>query len=269
MDNKIKNYLKIIDKFIDEMGYKKDKHFLGVYFYGSALTGFVNKNSDIDLHIVFDDFDKNHIFRGVHFIDNNKIEYFEKTIGDLYLSLENDIQDGNIAWYSMLGKSRILYDKNNELKKLQEHTLSVYKNGLPKFDQQDILEYISIIDNRMNKLKILSEENGENFYHLYHITIEKIRRFYHSINGFPKINTSKIYRVYKNDDYRKSYYEGEFVSEKFKAMYYRLIKRNDLSMHEQYNNLDKFYSYVKNGVSLPKGNYRIKIKSRNKKTNQI
>lgn len=263
----MKNFEDIIEKFINEMKYKENKHFLGVYFYGSCLSGFNNENSDIDLHIVFDGFDKGHIYRGVQYIDNYKIEYFEKTIDDLYLSIDNDIQDRNIAWKNMLAESKIIYDKNGELKKLQEYAKNKYENGLPKLDNQDAMEQIAIINNRMEKLKVLLKENCESFYHLYHITIEKVRRFYHSLNGYPKINTTKIYKVYKNDGYRKSYYQGEFVNEEFKNMYYSLITDFNLNKEILYNNLKNFYDYTKNGLDLPNGNYRIKIKSRNNKLN--
>ena len=32
---------------IKEMEYDKNSHFLGIYFYGSSLTGFANENSDL------------------------------------------------------------------------------------------------------------------------------------------------------------------------------------------------------------------------------
>ncbi len=65
----MEKYLDIINKFIAKMNYKNDSHFLGVYFYGSCLTGFNNSSSDIDLHIIFDNSDLKHIFRGVCYID--------------------------------------------------------------------------------------------------------------------------------------------------------------------------------------------------------
>lgn len=259
----MKNYLKIIDKFVDEMKYKDNEHFLGVFFYGSSFTGFNNENSDIDLHIVFDNFDKTHIYRGIHYIDGHKIEYFEKYIDDLYLSVDNDIKDRNIAWNSMLANSLILYDKTAKLKLLQNYAKKAYAKGLPKLDKLDTLEYIAIINNRMEKLKSLSEENAEHFYHLYHLTIEKIRRFYHSLNGYPKINTTKIYKIYKNDEYRKSYYQGDFVNEDFKKVYFDLITTTSTNKLDLYKKLENFYNYAKNGVELPKENYKIKIKSRN------
>ena len=259
----MKKYLDIIDKFVKEMEYDKNSHFLGIYFYGSSLTGFDNDKSDIDLHVVFDDSDSTHIYRGIHYINGKRIEYFEKCINDLYLSVENDIKERNIAWYSILGCSMILYDKSGLLYKLQNYTKYIYINGLPKIDYEDTMELIAIINNRIEKLKIACDNDDGNFYNLYHLTIEKIRRLYHSIKGYPKINTSKIYKIYKNDEYRKTYYNGEFVSDEFKNMYFDLIEDRDRDKNKLLNNIIRFYDYVKDGINLPCGNYRIKIKSRN------
>lgn len=258
----MEKYLKIINKFIEKMNYRNNSHYLGVYFYGSSLTGFNNDDSDIDLHVIFDDSDNTHIYRGVCYIDGFKIEYFEKCISDLYLSVKNDIKEMNGSWYSMLGTSKIIEDKNDKLLELKKYTLAVYSKGLPKMDNQDIMEKISIIDNRMKRLKKLSLDNTTNFYSLYYITIEKIRRFYHSINGLPKINTSKIYRVYKCDEYRKSYFPGEFVSDEFKKLYFDLIETEERDKKVLFGKLEKFYDYVKDGRKLD-SEFRLKIKSRN------
>ncbi len=254
-------YLDIINMFIDNMNYKNNSHFLGVYFYGSCLTGFNNSSSDIDLHIIFDDSDLNHIFRGVSYIDGIKIEYFEKCISDVYLSVKNDIKECNWSWYSMIGKSYIICDKNDELKKLQEYTVSTYKN-ISGLDEEDILEYVSIINNRMDKLKKCLDEDSFNFYSLFYITVEKVRRFYHSIHGFPKINTSKIYRVYKDDNYRKSYFPFEFVSYEFKRIYLEIIESKDLDKNKLFSLLLELYNYVLDGRKLD-SEFRIHIKSRN------
>ena len=38
------------------------------------------------------------------------------------------------------------------------------------------------------------------FEHLYHLTIEKIRRFYHNLNGMPRIETYKGFKWFYADD---------------------------------------------------------------------
>lgn len=257
----MENFLDIINKFILKMGYTNNSHFLGIYFYGSSLTGFNNKDSDIDLHVIFDNSDFKHIFRGVCYIDGIRIEYFEKCISDVYLSVKNDIKECNWSWYSMIGKSYIVCDKNDELKKLQEYTLDVYKN-INGIDEEDIYEKISIINNRMSKLKKCLEEDSPNFFSLFYITVEKIRRFYHSIHGFPKINTSKIYRIYKDDEYRKSYFPNEFVSDEFKKIYLSIIESSIMNKEILFDKLVKLYNYVLDGRKLD-NEFRIHIKSRN------
>ena len=73
----------------------------------------------------------------------------------------------------------------------------------------------------MQKLKVSCINNDPSFYHLYQITIEKIRRFYHSINGLPKINTSKIYKVYKNDDYPAYKYMNQYQLDEVISTFYK------------------------------------------------
>jgi len=258
----MEKHLEIIDKFIKKMNYKDNSHYLGIYFYGSRLTGFHNTNSDIDLHVVFDNYDKEHIYRGTCIIDGIKIEYFEKCINDLYLSVENDIKERNYSWYSILGTSKIINDSKGELYKLQKHTLREYQKGLPKMEEQDIMENIAIINNRIEKLRYFCENDNPNFYSLYYITVEKLRRLYHGIHGLPRINTSKIYRVYKDDEYRKTFFNGDFISDEFRKMYLDLIEINSRNKSVLLKLIEEFYLYIKDGRKIDK-EYRIKIKSRN------
>jgi len=259
----MEKYLEIINKFIDKMDYRNNSHYLGIYFYGSSQTGFSTDSSDIDLHVIFDNIDEKHIYRGITYIDGIKIEYFEKSINDLYLSVDNDIKERNYSWHSILGASVIIEDTNGSLHKLQEYTINSYQKDLTKMEEQDIMEKIAIINNRMEKLRYFCKNESPYFYSLYYITIEKIRRFYHGIHGLPRINTSKIYRVYKDDDYRKTYFNGEFVSEEFKKIYFNLIEIESRDKEKLLELIEEFYQYVKSGRELPNNEYKIKIKSRN------
>lgn len=61
------------------MGYRENSHTLGILFYGSYLYGLDNENSDIDLHIIYDDSNQK-LIRGNTYIDDTRIEYFEKIL---------------------------------------------------------------------------------------------------------------------------------------------------------------------------------------------
>ena len=111
-----------IQHFIEKMNYLENEHVLGVFFCGSYLSGFQHKNSDIDLNIVFDQSQNDHLVRGTLLVDGIRIEYFEKPIQDLYDSVDRDYQNQNNALLSIIGTAEIIFDKTGELKKLQDYT---------------------------------------------------------------------------------------------------------------------------------------------------
>lgn len=256
--------LKIINKFIDKMNYKENEHVLGVYFYGSFLTGFNNKYSDIDLHVIFDDNNPLHIIRGITHIDGIRIEYFEKAIGDLYLTVENDYKNQSNAPLSILGTSKIIFDKDGSLKKLQEYTKKKFANPLPKLNNETAKEQVSILNNRMEKLRNAAADNSPYFYHLYHVSLEKIRKFYHKLNGMPEVQTTKIFRVYQDEDYRKSFYKDKIPEQEFIDMFINAATDTSDNKLALLKNIEDLYNYAKRNVELNEDDYRILIESHNK-----
>lgn len=252
--------LKKILLFIKEMGYLNNEHCLGVFVYGSSLTGFNTSYSDIDLHVIFDNENLEHLIRGAKIIDGTKIEYFEKPIRDIYLSIENGYLNQDNACYPLFGKGAIVFERNNKLKALQQYAINRFSTPMPPLDEEDSKEQVSIINNRMEKLERYAIEDDPKFDHLYHLTIDKIRKFYHKVIGISKIPTSKVYRIYTDEEYRKSTYkenpEPEFVN-----MYLNLITTNCVDRLHKFQMVKQFYNYAIRNIDL--GNeYRIMIKNR-------
>lgn len=256
--------LLIIQKFIANMKYLENEHFLGMFFYGSFLTGYNNKNSDIDLHVIFDDSDFKHLIRGTQYVDGIRIEYFEKPISDLYLSIDNDYQNQKNALFSIIGTSKIIFDKTGDLKKLQEYAFKTFSNPLPALEVEEAREYVSILNNRVEKLRKAFEDDGPYFFHLYHLTLEKIRKFYHRLNGMPEVQTSKVFRIYTDENYRKSFYKENIPELEFVSLYLDAISDVSLDKEEKLSKINRLFEYSKRNVELNEEEYRILIKSRNK-----
>ena len=255
----------IISRFIDEMKYLENEHVLGCFFCGSFLTGYNHKNSDIDLQIVFDNSDPKHLIRGNHHINGIKIEYFEKPIDDIYLSIENEYQHQNNALLSIIGTSKIIFDKTitKELQKLQQYTLTKFSSPLPPLETEEAREYVSILNNRMEKLEKAALDDSPYFYHLYHLTLEKIRKFYHQLNGMPSVQTSKVFRVYTDEKYREIFYKDNIPEDEFISMYLDAICDNSLDKNNKLEKVKQLFEYAKRNVDLNEDSYRILIKSRN------
>lgn len=253
--------LKKVLKFIKKMDYLSNEHCLGVIVYGSSLTGFNTSLSDIDLQIIFDETDSNHLIRGNEIIDNTKIEYFEKPIRDVYLEIENSFLNQNNAPYSIIGKGTIVFERNNKLNLLKQYALNRFRTPLPPLSDNDAKEQVSIIDNKMEKLENLVWDNDPKFEHLYHLTIDKIRKFYHKKLGISKVPTSKVYRIYTDEEYRKSVYK-ENPELEFIYMYLNLITTSSTDILERLEMIKEFYNYATRNITL-EDDYRILIKSRN------
>lgn len=172
----MKKYEIVMERFKQEMGYQENEHVLEAFFYGSYLTGLQHEGSDIDMHIVFDNTNPLHLIRANKHYEDIKIEYFEKPLQDLYLSVENAIRTRNVAWLSILGTSKILFDKKEELQKLQNYTLEVYEEPLEKLDENQAKEYVSIINNRIEKLEKSLEEHSLMFNSFVSCNIRKNKK---------------------------------------------------------------------------------------------
>ena len=132
---------------------------------------------------------------------------------------------------------------------------------MPCLSEDDAREQVSIINNRMDKLEKFAFENDPRFEHLSHLTIDKLRKFYHKSIGISKIPTSKVYRIYTDEDYRNSVYK-ENPNLKFVNMYLSLITTNCVDKLQRLEMIKEFYNYVTRNINLG-DNYRILIKSRN------
>lgn len=149
-----------IQDFLKINNYLQDEHILGVLFYGSYKHGLNNQNSDIDLHIIYDDSNPEHLIRGNTFVNGIRIEYFEKTISEIYNNVEEGYTTQDNATESIIGKADIIYEKDNSMQDLQEYVLNRFKNGLPPLTENEAKEQVSIINNRMEKLKKYAQEDS-------------------------------------------------------------------------------------------------------------
>lgn len=262
---KVKVY-EIIQKFIKEKKFIQDENVIGILFYGSSRYGLNNKNSDIDLLIVYDD--SNYQFpliRGNAYVDGMRIEYFKKTIREIYINAEEDFMTQSNASLSIIGKAEIIYEKNSTMHCLQEYILNKFKNGVPPITEDRAREKLATINNRIERLEkyAVSEQYGYYFDHLYNLIIEMIRRFYHELNGIPRIETYKGFKLYTNQKYQDMFSIDYIPEPEFLKMYFELVQNQEKNPKERLDEIKKFYEYAKRTLDFDENNHRISIKSRN------
>lgn len=259
-------YKMAIFHFIEKKEYLENEHVLGIIAYGSYLTGYNHKNSDIDMHIIMDDSDM-HLYRGVSQVDGFKIEYFEKPISDIYLSVENDFETNENALLTIIGHGKILFDRNNEMSKLKSYVLRKYSNPLPKLSGDDAKEMAVIIDNRMVKLRSMLEQHKPEFLYNYYLVIEKIRKFYSRMCGCANTPVDKTFRIYTDSKYREAFCKTVIPDDEFIDLYFNAVT-NTGSNEEKMIAATTLYNYATRDLELDSNDYRIQIKSRNNPHNR-
>lgn len=233
------NYTKIIDSFLQVNNLTTDnKHILGVLFYGSRSYNVNDKNSDIDLLIVTD---RHENYKGVSYVDEIKVEYFEKSIYDLIEKM--DMLEENNSLVSIFTNGMIIFSKNQTLEWLKEEILS-RKNTLKKPKKKKV--NTTVINEFLDVFNSLKENN--NFFdYIFHNLIESIRKIYHKENGYPPIPSMKTYKLYTDNEYATKYYCTKIPKQVFVDMYL------DLTI-EGYNEI-KFKSFI-NKITLDDTNFK-------------
>lgn len=262
----MEKYQIAVTKFIDEMNYLKNEHILGIIIYGSYTTGYNHKDSDIDMHIIMDNSDDK-LYRGVSNIDGFKIEYFEKPISDIYLSIENDFETNENAYLTIIGYGNILFDRNGEISSLKNYIIEKYNNPLPPLSGDDAKEMAVIIDNRIVKLRSMLENNRPEFIYNYYLVVEKIRKFYSRLCGCPNVPVDKTFKIYTDIKYREIFCKSAIPDNDFIQMYFNAVT-NKGTNEEKMNIIIRLYNYAIRNLDIDPNNYRILIKSRNNLRNK-
>lgn len=126
------NTIDIIYKFLDEQDYLNRKEILGIIFYGSSNYKTDTKDSDIDLLIITNDENN---YKGVTYVDNKKIEYFEKNVYDLAQKIEELPSNFDRSLESIFTNGKVIYDKHKTIKNLKDLVLE--NNEYPRKKKQN------------------------------------------------------------------------------------------------------------------------------------
>lgn len=249
----------VVLKFIDEMGYNENPNVLGIFLYGSSITGYATEISDVDIHVIT----KNTaiLYRGVQKVDGYKFEYFEKPLEDLYLTLDNEFETQNNALLSMIGKGILIYNVGEEAEKLQNAVLEKHSRPIPPVNSEIAKELVCIINTRVDRLEKLLTKDRFFFKFYCGVVLEKILLFYHRLLGCPVIPYEKSLDIYNDSEYRKAFCYEPIPEEKFIELYKNVIYSDSLEETMYY--IRGLFDYARRNVDVDPENYRIQILSRN------
>ena len=212
------NTIDIIYKFLDEQDYLNRKEILGIIFYGSSNYKTDTKYSDIDLLIITNDENN---YKGVTYVDNKKIEYFEKNVYDLAQKIEELPSNFDRSLESIFTNGKVIYDKHKTIENLKDLVLE--NNEYPRKKKQN--KFYSTSFSELKKTFFSTDKTSPYFNYIYYNFLEEIRKEYHIQNGYSKLPVNKIKKLYENSDYSEKYYCVKLPDIEFRNLYISLLEK--------------------------------------------
>lgn len=212
------NTIDIIYKFLDEQDYLNRKEILGIIFYGSSNYKTDTKYSDIDLLIITNDVNN---YKGVTYVDNKKIEYFEKNVYDLAQKIEELPSNFDRSLESIFTNGKVIYDKHKTIENLKDLVLE--NNEYPRKKKQN--KFYSTSFSELKKTFFSTDKTSPYFNYIYYNFLEEIRKEYHIQNGYSKLPVNKIKKLYENSDYSEKYYCVKLPDVGFRNLYISLLEK--------------------------------------------
>ena len=212
------NTIDIIYKFLDEQDYLNRKEILGIIFYGSSNYKTDTKDSDIDLLIITNDENN---YKGVTYVDNKKIEYFEKNVYDLAKKIEELPSNFDRSLESIFTNGKVIYDKHKTIENLKDLVLE--NNEYPRKKKQN--KFYSTSFSELKKAFFSTDKTSPYFNYIYYNFLEEIRKEYHIQNGYSKLPVNKIKKLYENSDYSEKYYCVKLPDIEFRNLYISLLEK--------------------------------------------
>ena len=235
------DYRESLNKFIDDMNYLKNDEVEGIVFYGSYHTGTNNEFSDIDLMILFDDDSDINQVKGYKKVKGITVEYFERTISKVYERANSDYMKCEDSLLSIIGYGEIIFDRNGKVQDLVDYVKEKYSRPLPTYTKHEALYQILSVKRAVDACEELRIQNDPYFENYFFITVERIRLFYHRLNGLSNLPQTKVCKLYTNERLREVQHK-RIPEQKFIDLYFRAIEYG-ISKEEKIARINELLNY--------------------------
>ena len=251
------NYRDALNKFIDDMNYLKNEEVEGIIFYGSYHTQTANEFSDIDLMILYDDDSDTNQIKGYKNVNGIQVEYFERTISKIYERANSDYMKCEDSLLSMIGYGEVIFDRNGKISDLVAYIKEKYSRPLPCYTKHEAIYQIAGIHKAVLALNELRIQNDPYFENYYFLTVERIRDFYHKLNGFSNLSQTKIYKLYTNERLQLAQHK-KIPEKKFIQLFFNAIEEGT-TKDQKLERINELYKYSTRKYDLNYDDLRIDL----------
>jgi len=234
--------------------WKNKKYVLGILLTGSYAVGLQNKNSDIDIRIIFDK-SKTKTLKGLTTINNYTFSYLGRNTESIKKKFNSEFINRQKFEAYIFNISKVLYDPKNIVTDLQE--LAATYTITPFLKKTNIKSEVKAglygLYNHKNHLLSIDEDSPFFSYH-YHILLKKTLHFYSSYLGYETFLDTKTEKVLCDAAYRKIYHWDDFPDKDFVKLWVSCIDPKNINKKTAIT----IYHYIESKIEkINEENFRI------------
>jgi hypothetical protein len=199
---------------------------LAALLTGSYATGNNNPSSDIDVHIVLSE-EVDWRQRGNQVVDGYLVEYFANPARQIYAYMEEDRKCGSKADANMFCSGCVLFDKTGILSEIKERAANDLAEQLLALDAGSLAMIKYGIWDRYDELGVCHKTGSPYFINMYCSLLEFLLESYTRFLRTPKLPASKVYRFFKDAEYRKKYNLGNYPDSTFADLYLGCVEEKN------------------------------------------
>lgn len=160
-------------------------------------------------------------------VDGVLIEYFANPVRQIRHYFEKEFKQNKRSTARIITIGKVLFDKAVIINELKREALEYMKKPFEKPDEiwVEIAKYF--LWDMLDSLKDAEERNDPNFSYLYHLTLNKTLEIYSKFLCVEIPPTSKVYRLFTDEKFRKAYMFEEFPDKKFVKLFLSAMKSKE------------------------------------------
>ena len=157
----------------------------------------------------------------------------------------------------MIGYGEVIFDRNGKISDLVAYIKEKYSRPLPCYTKHEAIYQIAGIHKAVLALNELRIQNDPYFENYYFLTVERIRDFYHKLNGFSNLSQTKIYKLYTNERLQLAQHK-KIPEKKFIQLFFNAIEEGT-TKEQKLERINELYKYSTRKYDLNFDDLRIDL----------
>ncbi len=215
------DWKRALERFMGE--WRKRDFVEAALLTGSYAVGLETERSDVDVYIVLSN-DVDWRERGNVVIDGILIEYFANPSKQIMGYLEEEFASYSRSTARIIAMGKVLFDKTGITEDLKAEAFEYLRKPFerPGTTWVELSKYF--LWDCLEGLRDAEERSDPSFGYLYNIALNRTLEVYSKFLGVEIPPASKVYRLFRNENFRRAYMFEEFPDGEFVELFLSALR---------------------------------------------